>query len=66
MGHKFATNAGHEDTGAPHTFLGTKKRVGLLLVANLGYVRDTREKVSQAVSDLKTMRCNIGFYANCY
>ena len=36
MGHKFATNAGHEDTGAPHTFLGTKKRVGLLLVANLG------------------------------
>ena len=24
IGHKFATDAGHEDTGAPPTFLGTK------------------------------------------
>jgi hypothetical protein len=35
MGHKFATDAGREDTGAPHTFWETKKRVGLLLAANL-------------------------------
>ena len=35
MGHKFATDAGREDTIAPNTFFGDKKRVELLLAANL-------------------------------
>ena len=35
MGHKFATDAGREDTIAPNTFFGDKKRVKLLLAANL-------------------------------
>jgi len=32
----------------------------LLLDSKKGYVRDTREKVSQAVSSLKTIGCKFG------
>ena len=35
IGHKFATDTGREDTGAVPRVFGDKKRVGLLLAANL-------------------------------
>jgi hypothetical protein len=35
MGRRFATDAGHEDTSMPLTFLRDKNGVALLLAANL-------------------------------
>ena len=53
MGHKFVTDAGREDTGAPRTFLGTKnvwdcswRPILLTITANLcdnaGFFGDAR------------------------